>query len=217
MIAKEGTNVVTTVFFLTVLLVFGGIWAGGWPGYVMIAAGLFFLSFTLYFFRNPKRVPPEGEDLLLAPADGKVIAISRVTENTYIKSEATQISIFLSPLDVHVNWVPAAGKIEYLKYHPGLYLVAWHEKSSTLNERSEFGLKHPSGTKIFFRQITGFVARRIVYDLTEGDVTMAGQRFGMMKFGSRMDILVPDSVELSVKTGDRTKGATTVMGRFTRS
>lgn len=215
MIAKEGANVVSTVFFLTVLLVSGGIWAGGWPGYVIIIAGLLFLLFTLFFFRNPKRVPPEGDDLLLAPADGKVISISRVTENAYIKGEATQISIFLSPLDVHVNWVPAAGKIEYLKYHPGLYLVAWHEKSSTLNERSEFGLLHPSGTKIFFRQITGFVARRIVYDLNEGDVTVAGQRFGMMKFGSRMDIIVPDNVKLSVKTGDRTKGAITVIGRFT--
>lgn len=215
MIAKEGANVVSTVFFLTVLLVSGGIWAGGWPGYVIIIAGLLFLLFTLFFFRNPKRIPPEGDDLLLAPADGKVISISRVTENVYIKGEATQISIFLSPLDVHVNWVPAAGKIEYLKYHPGLYLVAWHEKSSTLNERSEFGLLHPSGTKIFFRQITGFVARRIVYDLNEGDVTVAGQRFGMMKFGSRMDIIVPDNVKLSVKTGDRTKGAITVIGRFT--
>lgn len=215
MIAKEGANVVSTVFFLTVLLVSGGIWAGGWLGYVIIIAGLLFLLFTLFFFRNPKRVPPEGDDLLLAPADGKVISISRVTENAYIKGEATQISIFLSPLDVHVNWVPAAGKIEYLKYHPGLYLVAWHEKSSTLNERSEFGLLHPSGTKIFFRQITGFVARRIVYDLNEGDVTVAGQRFGMMKFGSRMDIIVPDNVKLSVKTGDRTKGAITVIGRFT--
>lgn len=215
MIAKEGANVVSTVFFLTVLLVSGGIWAGGWPGYVIIIAGLLFLLFTLFFFRNPKRIPPEGDDLLLAPADGKVISISRVRENAYIKGEATQISIFLSPLDVHVNWVPAAGKIEYLKYHPGLYLVAWHEKSSTLNERSEFGLLHPSGTKIFFRQITGFVARRIVYDLNEGDVTVAGQRFGMMKFGSRMDIIVPDNVKLSVKTGDRTKGATTVIGRFT--
>ncbi|MCA1801079.1 MAG: phosphatidylserine decarboxylase family protein [Rhodothermaceae bacterium] len=216
MIAREGANVVTAVFFLTVLLVWGGLWAGGWLGYLLITVGLLFMLFTLYFFRNPKRIPPAGDDLLLAPADGKVIAISRVTENTYIKGEATQISIFLSPLDVHVNWVPAAGKIEYLKYHPGLYLVAWHEKSSTLNERSEFGLLHPSGTRIFFRQITGFIARRIVYDLNEGDKTTAGQRFGMMKFGSRMDIIVPDNVELTVKKDDHTIGAVTVMGRFPR-
>jgi phosphatidylserine decarboxylase len=216
MIAREGANVVTAVFFLTVLLVLGGLWAGGWPGGIMITVGVLFLLFTLYFFRNPKRIPPGGEDLLLAPADGKVISVTRVREDTYIGGEATQISIFLSPLDVHVNWVPAAGTIEYVKYHPGLYLVAWHEKSSTLNERSEFGLLHPSGTRIFFKQITGYVARRIVYDLNEGDKTCAGQRFGMMKFGSRMDIIVPDSVELTIREGDRTVGARTVMGRFTK-
>lgn len=214
MIASEGTNVVTAVVVLTILLCIAGGWLGGWPGWLIIAVAVLFLLFTLFFFRNPKRVPPPGDDILLAPADGRVIEVSRVTENAFIKGDATMVSIFLSPLDVHVNWVPAAGRIDYLKYHPGLYLVAWHEKSSTLNERSEFGLTHPSGTRILFRQITGYVARRIAYNLNEGDVTSAGQRFGMMKFGSRMDIVVPDNVELTVKKGDRTTGAKTIIGRF---
>jgi phosphatidylserine decarboxylase len=217
MIAREGTNVVITVFILTIVLSVLGWWAGGWPGGVLIVTGVVLLLFTLYFFRNPKRIPPHGDDLLLAPADGIVIDISRVTESNFLRSEANQISIFLSPLDVHVNWVPASGKIDYLKYHPGLYLVAWHEKSSTHNERSEFGLTHTSGTRILFRQITGYVARRIVYNLNEGDQTIAGQRFGMMKFGSRMDILVPDSVEILVNKGSRTVGATTVIGKFRTS
>ncbi|HLR76369.1 MAG TPA: phosphatidylserine decarboxylase, partial [Balneolaceae bacterium] len=132
----------------------------------------------------------------------------------YIGGSAIQISIFLSPLDVHINRVPASGKIEYLQYNPGKYLMAWNEKASTLNERADFGLLHTSGVKIFFRQITGFMARRIVYHIEEGDVLQAGERFGMMKFGSRMDVVLPSRFKINVQEGDKTTGGETVLAHI---
>jgi phosphatidylserine decarboxylase len=143
-----------------------------------------------------------------------VVEIVEEEEPLYLEGPAQRISIFLSPLDVHVNRVPARGVIEYARYRPGDYLVAWHPKASEKNERSEFGLRHPSGTKILFKQIAGAVARRIEYDLVEGDTVETGQRFGIVKFGSRMDLLVPPSVELHVDTGQTVRAGTTVLGRI---
>src|SRR5690606_13636926 len=140
--------------------------------------------------------------------------VKRVYEPLYLKQEVNQISIFLSPMDVHVNRVPNSGVVEHAEYIPGKYLVAWHEKASELNERSEFGVRHPSGTPVFFRQITGYRARRSTVHAKKGDQVKAGDRFGMMKLGSRMDILVPDNVELTVKAGDVTVAGETVMGVF---
>ncbi|HLR32424.1 MAG TPA: phosphatidylserine decarboxylase, partial [Fodinibius sp.] len=122
-----------------------------------------------------------------------------------------QISIFLSPLDVHVNRLPASGQLEYLEYHPGAYLMAWDNRASELNERADFGIRHPNGTKIFFRQITGFMARRIVYHIKKGEHLAAGDRFGMMKFGSRMDILVPEAIQVNVSEGDRAVAGKTIL------
>ncbi len=174
------------------------------------------LLFMLFFFRDPDRDIPDDPSLLLSPADGKVVLVKEVEEPIYIKGKATQISIFLSPLDVHVNRVPAGGTVEYVKYHPGVYLMAWDERASSMNERADFGLKHrESGTRIFFRQITGFLARRIVYHIGEAEEVRAGQRFGMMKFGSRMDILVPPEAEVSVDVGDRTVAGESILGRIT--
>ena len=124
------------------------------------------------------------------------------------------MSIFLSPLNVHVNRVPADGVIEYVRYVPGDYLVAWHPKASEKNERSEIGLRHPSGTKILFKQIAGAVARRIVYHLSVGDTVKAGERFGLVKFGSRMDVLVPPGTPLDVAVGDRVTAGETILGRI---
>jgi phosphatidylserine decarboxylase len=215
MIAREGYSVVASVFVITAILIAVGYWAGGYWFLVSAILGTVFFLFTLYFFRDPKRVPPENADrYLIAPADGKVILVKDVDHHDFMGGACKQISIFLSPLDVHVNYVPVAGKLEYLKYHPGKYLVAWHEKASELNERSEFGVVHPGGKKFFFKQITGYVARRIVYDLQKGQDVYAGQRFGMMKFGSRMDILVPEGFRILVKPGDRTIAAESVMGEI---
>jgi phosphatidylserine decarboxylase len=213
MIAREGYGVVSVVAVIALLLILGACFLGGWSAGVLYVLAVFIFLFTLYFFRDPERLPPpDAENLLVAPADGKVILIQDVKHNDYIGGPCKQISIFLSPLDVHVNYVPVSGMLEHVKYHPGEYLVAWHEKASERNERSEFGVKHPGGKKFYFKQITGYVARRIVYDLKEGEKVYAGQRFGMMKFGSRMDILFPADVELKVKINDRTVAASTVMG-----
>jgi phosphatidylserine decarboxylase len=182
----------------------------------MLAVAVGGLVFTLFFFRDPERTPPPDarENDIVAPADGRVVEIVDEEEPLYLKGPAQRISIFLSPLDVHVNRVPARGVIEHAKYRPGDYLVAWHPKASDKNERSEFGLRHPSGTKVLFKQIAGAVARRIEYDLTEGDTVEAGQRFGIVKFGSRMDLLVPPSVNLDVQEGQTVRAGTTVLGRL---
>lgn len=212
MFAKDGypsmalaTVVMAIVFYLTYTFV------NHWIAYPIYAVFFVMWAIVIYFFRDPERTPPEGEQLIISPADGKVVLIKKIQEDVYLKTQATQVSIFLSPLDVHVNRNPITGVLEYLKYHPGKYLMAWDENASDLNERADFGVKHPSGTKIFFKQITGFLARRIVYHIKEGDQLKAGERFGMMKFGSRMDIIVPDNVEIKVKEGDRTWAGQSVL------
>lgn len=183
---------------------------------VLIVLAVLIVAFTVYFFRDPERTPPPGaEALLLAPADGKVVVIQDVEyEPLYIKGPAKQVSIFLSPLNVHVNRSPADGVIEYDEYVPGEYLVAWHEKASEKNERSQLGLRHPNGTPVLFKQIAGAVARRIVYHVSVGDTLKAGERFGIVKFGSRMDILVPPHVPLEVQLDDRVTAGETVIGRL---
>lgn len=185
-----------------------------WISYLIYTNFFILWAIVIYFFRDPERKPPEGEHLIISPADGKIVLIKEIHEDVYLKETATQISIFLSPLDVHVNRNPISGMLEYLKYHPGKYLMAWDENASDLNERADFGVLHSSGTKIFFKQITGFLARRIVYHIEEGDELKAGDRFGMMKFGSRMDVIVPKNVEIQVKEGDRTWAGQSVLGEI---
>lgn len=214
MFAEEGYSTMAAIVIFAALVCFGASYINHWSANVIYAAMVLLTALVFYFFRDPDRQTPADQNLLIAPADGKIIMVEPVEEDEYLKGKGTQISIFLSLLDVHVNRIPATGKLEYLKYHPGEYLVAWHEKSSELNERADFGIKHPSGTKVFFRQITGFVARRIVYHIKEGDQVEAGKRFGMMKFGSRMDIVVPDNVEITVKEGEHTVGGESILGRI---
>ncbi len=211
--ASDGYDVIAWAIGISVVLVIIGFWIGSWPKWVFIALAIFTTAFTLYFFRDPDRVSPTDPNLIISPADGKVILIQRVFEPQYLKEEVTQVSIFLSPMNVHVNRIPVSGVVEFKRYVPGEYLVAWHEKASDLNERSEFGVRHASGKKMFFKQITGYVARRITFHLNEGDTVVAGERFGMMKFGSRMDLLFPDSFTLDVKIGDVTVAGETILGR----
>lgn len=215
MFAKEGYTVITYSLIIGLVFAVAGYFIGSFWAYLFYALALFTIGFTLYFFRDPERTPPEEADkLLIAPADGKIILLNKGIQHDFFDGPCTQISIFLSPLDVHVNRVPASGTIVQADYFPGEYLVAWHEKASELNERSEFGMIHPNGTKIFFRQITGYIARRIVFDIKEGDEVRAGDKFGMMKFGSRMDILIPEDIELNVTQGDRTVAGESIMGVF---
>ena len=215
MIAKEGYTIVAIACVLALVLVLIGLRTPMLARVLLFVGAAFVLGFTLYFFRDPRRTPPEDAGaLLLAPADGKVVVVEEVDEPLYLKGRARQVSIFLSPLNVHVNRAPADGVIEYDEYVAGEYLVAWHPKASEKNERSQLGLRHPTGLKILFKQIAGAVARRVVYHVTVGDTLQAGQRFGIVKFGSRMDVLVPLEVSIDVEVGDRVRAGETVLGRL---
>lgn len=213
MISREGYGTIFFVFIVSVLVsAFAGYFLPNWIAYIIYGAFLVLFGLTVFFFRDPDRDPPEDENLVISPADGKVVFVKEVEEEVYLKGKATQISIFLSPLNVHVNRNPVSGQAEYVKYHPGEYLMAWTEEASELNERADFGILHGSGTKIFFRQITGFLARRIVFNIEEGASIKAGERFGIMKFGSRMDVLVPANVDVQVKPGDTTIAGESILG-----
>lgn len=172
--------------------------------YLRIASSilaLFLLIFTLYFFRDPERTIPNIDNAVVSPADGKVLLIKRVQSNSFVEGEAWQVSVFMSPLNVHVNRIPIDGIVKYVRYVEGEYLVAFHDKADERNERSEFGIESKFG-KVFFTQVAGFVARRIVYNLEEGDSVKLGNRFGMIKFGSRVDIIVSTTWDIKVKEND---------------
>lgn len=176
----------------------------------LIGILLAFFLFTLNFFRDPDRTTPQGGDLVISPADGKVVVVKDVFEDEFLKSEAIQVSIFMSPLNVHVNRYPINGKVAYFKHIPGEYLVAYEDKSSLRNERTHIGVENEKH-KVFFKQIAGFVARRIVAPIQVGDEAVAGERFGMIKFGSRVDVFVPKNSEIKVKVGDKTAAGETVI------
>jgi phosphatidylserine decarboxylase len=177
-------------------------------------ASLVIFAMVLYFFRNPERIAVPDESSLYAPADGKVVAIEQTMENEYFNEPRIQVSIFMSPLNVHVNRAPISGDVTYYKYHPGDYLVAWHPKSSTHNERTTVVLKTFKGVEILLRQIAGAVARRIVCYAKDGGSFAQGQDLGFIKFGSRVDILLPLNAEIKVKIGDLVKGNLTVVAKI---
>lgn len=180
---------------------------------VLIVLPLALIAFTLYFFRDPERRSPSGDGLVLAPADGKVVLIQQTREDEFLGGEATQISIFMSPLNVHVNRWPLSGVVRFFRHVPGEYIVAMDEKSSLRNERTLIGLEHAGG-KVLFKQIAGFIARRIVAPVQVGDTAVAGRRFGMIKFGSRVDVLLPPGAAIGVKVGDRTVAGESILARI---
>lgn len=217
MFAREGYLLIAGAAVLSGVLVVVGLQLGPVWRTILCVLAAAALAFTLYFFRDPERSLPPGiepERVLVAPADGKIVEVVQEEEPHYLKGPSTRISIFLSPLDVHVNRIPASGVIEFERYVPGDYLVAWHPKASAKNERSELGVQHPNGHKIFFKQIAGAVARRIVYHVRTGDTVQAGERFGIVKFGSRMDVHAPAGVALDVEVGERVRAGESILGRF---
>ncbi len=182
------------------------------PVAIICSIILFFL--ILQFFRSPIFEIKKNPKLVLAPADGKVVVIEDTDENEYLKERRKQISIFMSPINVHVNRMPVEGSISYFKYHPGKYLVAWHPKSSTENERTTVVAKMQNGTEILFRQIAGALARRIKWYISEGQSLTQGEEFGFIKFGSRVDVFLPLNSVVKVKVGDKTQGGRTVMAEL---
>lgn len=168
----------------------------------------------LQFFRSPLRRHLIMDDAIIAPADGKVVVIEKVKDDEYFNDFVTQISIFMSPVNVHINWYPISGKIVYSKYHPGKYLVAWNPKSSTDNERHSVVIEHPTHGKILAKQIAGALARRIVNYAKEHEQVSQGEELGFIKFGSRVDILIPTSANIEVVLNQKTIGGQTVLATF---
>ena len=208
MFHKEGYQIIMLTFVITVAI---AILAEYRIDLQLLRIGIqiivvFMLLLVLQFFRNPKRITPRNKNLLIAPVDGKVVIIEEVYEKEYFKDMRLQISIFMSPLNVHVTRYPMGGKVQFSKYHPGKYLVAWHPKSSELNERTTIVLKNDVFGEIIYRQIAGAVARRIVNYAKEGMEVEQGDDAGFIKFGSRVDLFLPLGTPLSIKLNDIVKG-----------
>lgn len=214
-IHSEGRRILATTFFTLAIINIGlNLWLG--RGVITIAVML--LSIVVYvlvlqFFRNPKRNIQPNLNHVIAPADGKVVVIETTQEDEFFKEKRLQVSIFMSPLNVHVNRYPIGGNITYAKYHPGKYLVAWHPKSSTLNERTTVVVENESIGPVLYRQIAGAVARRIVMYAKEGMQVKQGADSGFIKFGSRLDVFLPPDTEVDVKIGDIVKGGETIIFR----
>ena len=179
--------------------------------YTIVGLSLVFFGLILNFFRVPLRKVAINDKHIIAPSDGKLVVMEEVFENEYLKEKCIQLSIFMSPLNVHKQWFPINGKVEYTKYHPGKYLVAWHPKSSTENERSTIVVTSSAGTKILFRQIAGAVARRICNYATKGSSVTQQDEAGFIKFGSRIDVYIPLSASINVKINDKITGGETIL------
>jgi len=181
---------------------------------LLLIVSLFLFVIVVQFFRKPTRTTPINPNHIIAPADGKVVVIEEVVENEYFKEPRRQVSIFMSPLNVHINFNPISGIVTYVKYHAGKYLVAWHPKSSTENERTTIVVKHHNGTEILFRQIAGALARRICWYVKEGQAVEQGSEFGFIKFGSRIDIFLPLDAKILVNINDKPVGGETVIAEL---
>lgn len=221
-IHKEGRGLIlaTTAVVVIVNVVFAAVSSFFSPtvysilSTTLLVVSIAVLVLVLQFFRIPSINIIKNEKQVLAPADGKVVVIEETEEPEHLKSKRKQISIFMSPINVHVNRMPVAGTISYTKYHPGKYLVAWHPKSSTENERTTIAVKMKNGSEILFRQIAGALARRIKWYVKEGQPIEQGDEFGFIKFGSRVDIFLPLDAHITVKVGDVTRGGKTVIAEF---
>ncbi|MFD2743278.1 MULTISPECIES: phosphatidylserine decarboxylase family protein [Sphingobacterium] len=182
-----------------------------WFFYLLSA---FLILTILQFFRSPKRTIVQTANTILCPADGKVVVIEETEENEYFKDRRLQVSIFMSPVNVHINRSPISGIVSFFKYHPGKFLVAWHPKSSSDNERTTIVVKQEDGVEVLFRQIAGALARRIVWYVNEGDQVEQGTEFGFIKFGSRVDLFLPIGTQVDVKIGDKVVGGKTTLARL---
>src|SRR5690606_10359408 len=211
MFHKEGQKIILTTFFIVVAAVLGAQYYMDveWARFTVQITALVVLIAILQFFRNPKRLVTPNFDEILAPADGKIVVIEEVDEPEYFKDRRKQVSIFMSPTNVHVTRYPASGTVTYSKYHPGKYLVAWHPKSSTENERTTVVLHTPKFGEIGYRQIAGALARRIVNYAEEGEQVTQGEDAGFIKFGSRVDLLLPLNCNITVALGQKVVGAKT--------
>ncbi|MCD8741349.1 phosphatidylserine decarboxylase family protein [Mucilaginibacter roseus] len=216
-IHKEGyTSIALCILFIFVLN--AGI-QFYFPQAYVLKWVIYILSFLLFiiilqFFRSPSLRIATDETKVLCPADGKVVVIEETEETEFLKDRRIQLSVFMSPINVHVNRNPIAGVVKYFKYHPGKYLVAWHPKSSTENERTTIVIENHLGVPVLFRQIAGALARRIVWYVKQGDEVEQGQQFGFIKFGSRVDLFLPLGSKINVSIGEVVKGGRTILAEL---
>lgn len=209
---KEGTASILIALLFGALVNFSTYYFAPnttWLHVFGIILSAFILIVILQFFRKPLFDITPNDSILLAPADGKVVVIEEVEEPEFFKDKRIQVSIFMSPFNVHINRNPVSGSVKYAKYHPGLYLVAWHPKSSTENERTTVVYERANGMQVLMRQIAGALARRIVYYVKEGDKVTQGSEMGFIKFGSRVDLFLPLGTKIDVKLNDVVKGGKT--------
>lgn len=207
--APEGTPFIAVSGGAALLaLFFGGVWAA-FPPFALTL-------FMAYFFRDPERRSPSEEGVYVAPADGKVILIREVSDNPFVAGRATEVSIFMSPLNVHVNRAPCDGKVDSVVYTPGSFVSAFKPEASMRNERIDMVMSTSSGA-VVVRQVAGFVARRAVCRVKAGDALLRGQRYGIIKFSSRVDVILPEPLEITVRAGDRVRAGETIIGRRPRS
>jgi phosphatidylserine decarboxylase len=211
-IAPEGWPFIKVALALDAALAI--VWYS-WPGWtvVLFVLGVLLTLGVTAFFRDPDRQGPRGEGLIVAPADGRVCGIAQVEEPVYLHQLATRVSIFMSVLNVHVNRYPVAGEIEVVHYNPGQFTVASHDKASLVNEQASVGIHGPRGP-VLVRQIAGSIARRIVTEAAPGDRAEQGERFGMIRFGSRVDLFFDPAVPVKVALGQRVQGGQTVIAEY---
>lgn len=214
MIAKDGLSIVIGTFVFFIVSFAAWRWIQH-PVLLIITIIIGLLSlFNLYFFRDPERTIPNNPRAVLSPADGKVVQIVNVEDTEYFHGRVQRISIFLSVFNVHVNRVPISGRVDYFAYHPGRFLAAFKEKASLENEQTAIGMVNDQGHRVFFKQIAGIIARRIVCHLREGQIRSAGERMGMIRYGSRVDVLLPFEAKVQVKIGQVVKGGESVLATF---
>ncbi len=216
MFHKEGFKIIffsALILVLSILLIENFI-PNYWLQKILMISFLIFFILVLQFFRNPKRNTQIDDNYIIAPADGKVVVLEEVVEKEYFKDKRRQISIFMSPLNVHVTRYPIGGKVIYSKYHPGKFLVAWHPKSSEENERTTIVIENKKLGEILYRQIAGAVAKRIVNYAKVNHVVEQGTDAGFIKFGSRIDIFVPLDMKIEVKLNQKTKGGETIIAKL---
>lgn len=215
-IHKEGRTFLVVLFIILFIIIISLLYIGIPNQYLYFSsatAGILFLLF-LQFFRSPAVRINVNPKQVIAPADGKVVVIEETKETEYLNEDRIQISIFMSPINVHINRNPVSGVIKYMKYHPGKYLVAWHPKSSTENERNTIVYEMADGLQIVARQIAGAMARRIKYYIGVNDEVSQGEEFGFIKFGSRVDVFLPLNTKVLVKVGQKTTAGKTVLAEL---
>ena len=216
MFHKEGYRIIMNTFVLVAAIAILAEYKISvvWLKMLVQITVLFLLVLVLQFFRNPKRTTPKNDKHLIAPVDGKVVIVEEVFEKEYFKDKRLQVSIFMSPLNVHVTRYTMSGVVNFSKYHPGKYLVAWHPKSSELNERTTIVLENETFGEILYRQIAGAVARRIVNYAEEGTQVTQGEDAEFIKFGSRVDLFLPLNTSIDVKVNDVVKGGVQTIAHF---